>query len=201
MKKILCALVSVLALTACGASETTAEVQTVTVTSSKNEIASENSPQNNDTDNSPPSAEEKREFNGELIRVTAVEGDVITGEKMSGGRGFGGGRPDGDMHEKGEPPAAPEDGSMPESGEKPEGEPPAEPENGEMAQKGDKNFDSKRPQGETITFTITDSTVMEAESISEGDMITVELNEDGTAASVKSADFPAQREKESVTEQ
>lgn len=208
MKKILCALLCVLALTACGSAENAPAADTVTETSANTETASETEAEtvhNNDTENPPPT-EEKREFKGDIIRVTAVDGDVITGEKMSGGRGFGG-RPDGnapffdgEMPEKGErpegePPEMPEDGSMPENGEKPDGEPPAMPE------KGDKNFDGERPEGETVTFTITDSTVMDTESISVGDMITAELNEDGTATMVKAADMPARREVYSETEQ
>ncbi|WP_432650912.1 hypothetical protein [Huintestinicola sp.] len=209
MKKILCALACVLALTACGSAENTPAAETVTETSANTETASETEAEtvhNNDTENAPPT-EEKREFKGDIIRVTAVDGDVITGEKMSGGRGFGGGRPDGnapssegEMPEKGDrpegdPPAVPEDGSLPESGEKPDGDPPAMPE------KGDKNFDGERPEGETVTFTITDSTVMDTESISVGDMITAELNEDGTAASVKAADMPAHKEDNAESEQ
>lgn len=209
MKKILCALAFVLALTACGSAENTPAAETVTETSANTETASETEAEtvhNNDKENPPPT-EEKREFKGDIIRVTAVDGDVITGEKMSGGRGFGGGRPDGnapssegEMPEKGDrpegdPPAMPEDGSLPESGEKPDGDPPAMPE------KGDKNFDGERPEGETVTFTITDSTVMDTESISVGDMITAELNEDGTAASVKAADMPAHKEDNAESEQ
>ena len=209
MKKILCAILCVLALTACASAENPPAADTVTDTSAHTEPAAETEAEtvpNNDTENPPPT-EEKREFKGDIIRVTAVDGDVITGEKMSGGRGFGGGRPDGnapafdgEMPEKGErhegePPAMPEDGSMPESGEKPDGEPPAMPE------KGDKNFDGERPEGETVTFTITDSTVMDMESISVGDMITAELNEDGTAISVKAADMPARREDNAESEQ
>ncbi|MGN0637034.1 MAG: hypothetical protein ACI4J0_01575 [Huintestinicola sp.] len=203
MKKILCALACVLALTACGAAENTSAAQTVTESTSaaQTEIAPETTSavHNNDSENPPP-AEEKRELGGDIIRVTAVDGDVITGEKMTGGRGFGGGRPDdsappseGEKPEKGsrpegDPPAVPEDGNMPE------GEPPALPEDGSMPEKGDKNFDGERPRGETVTFTITDSTVMEMESISVGDVISAELNEDGTAASVKSADMPVRKE-------
>lgn len=209
MKKFLCALVCLLALTACGSAENAPAAQTVTETSAETETTSETEAEavhNSDTDNAPPT-EEKREIKGDVIRVTAVDGDVITGEKMWGGRGFGGGRPDGnapspegEMPEKGdrpegEPPAMPEDGSVPE------GEPPAMPEDGSMPERGEKNFDGERPQGETVTFTITDSTVMDMESLSEGDMISVELNEDGTAASVKAADMPARREDNAESEQ
>lgn len=198
MKKILCALVCVLALTACGSAGNSSEVQTVTETSAatETEAAAETEAvseteaipeQNNDTENAPP-AEERRESKGDFIRVTAVDGDVITGEKMSGGRGFGGGR-----DEDGTPPEGrdfSEDGEMREKGGRDNGgEPPAMSEDGDMPEKGDKNPGGERPQGETVTFTVTDSTVMDIESISVGDMISVELNEDGTAASVKAADF------------
>lgn len=178
-----------LALTACASAENTPAADTVTETSANTETASETEAEtvhNNDTENPPPT-EEKREFKGDIIRVTAVDGDVITGEKMSGGRGFGGGRPDGNA------PAF--DGEMPEKGDRSDGEPPA------MHEKGNKNFDGERPEGETVTFTITDITVMDMESISVGDMITAELNEDGTAAMVKAADMPARREGNSETEQ
>lgn len=195
MKKFLCALVCLLALTACGSAENAPASQTVTETSAETETTSETEAEtvhNNDTEN-PPSTEEKREIKGDIIRVTAVDGDVITGEKMWGGRGFGGGRPDGN--------APSPEGEMPEKGDRPEGEPPAIPEDGSMPEKEEKNFDGERPQGETVTFTITDSTVMDMESLSEGDMISVELNEDGTAASVKAADMPARREDNAESEQ
>lgn len=188
MKKFLCALVCLLALTACGSAENAPAAQTVTETSAETETTSETEAEtvhNSDTDNAPPT-EEKREIKGDIIRVTAVDGDVITGEKMWGGRGFGGGRPDGN--------APSPEGEMPEKGDRPEGEPPAIPEDGSMPEKEEKNFDGERLQGETVTFTITDSTVMDMESISVGDMITAELNEDGTAAMVKAADMPARRE-------
>ncbi|MDD6991902.1 MAG: hypothetical protein PUI48_08770 [Oscillospiraceae bacterium] len=195
MKKFLCALVCLLALTACGSAENAPAAQTVTETSAETETTSETEAEtvhNSDTDNAPPT-EEKREIKGDIIRVTAVDGDVITGEKMWGGRGFGGGRPDGN--------APSPEGEMPEKGDRPEGEPPAIPEDGSMPEKEEKNFDGERPQGETVTFTITDSTVMDMESLSEGDMISVELNEDGTAASVKAADMPARREDNAESEQ
>ncbi len=195
MKKFLCALVCLLALTACGSAENAPAAQTVTETSAETETTSETEAEtvhNSDTDNAPPT-EEKREIKGDIIRVTAVDGDVITGEKMWGGRGFGGGRPDGN--------APSPEGEMPEKGDRPEGEPPAMPEDGSMPERGEKNFDGERPQGETVTFTITDSTVMDMESLSEGDMISVELNEDGTAASVKAADMPARREDNAESEQ
>lgn len=195
MKKFLCALVCLLALTACGSAENAPASQTVTETSAETETTSETEAEtvhNNDTEN-PPSTEEKREIKGDIIRVTAVDGDVITGEKMWGGRGFGGGRPDGN--------APSPEGEMPEKGDRPEGEPPAIPEDGSMPEKEEKNFDGERPQGETVTFTITDSTVMDMESISVGDMITAELNEDGTAAMVKAADMPARREGNAESEQ
>ena len=95
---------------------------------------------------------------------------------------------------EGEPPAIPEDGSMPE------GEAPAMPVDGSMPdkpEKGDKN--GERPQGETITFTITDSTLMDAETISEGDVIIAEINEDGTAASVKAAEMPKEPKETTAT--
>ena len=195
MKKFLCALVCLLALTACGSAENAPAAQTVTETSAETETTSETEAEtvhNSDTDNAPPT-EEKREIKGDIIRVTAVDGDVITGEKMWGGRGFGGGRPDGN--------APSPEGEMPEKGDRPEGEPPAIPEDGSMPEKEEKNFDGERLQGETVTFTITDSTVMDMESLSEGDMISVELNEDGTAASVKAADMPARREDNAESEQ
>ena len=195
MKKFLCALVCLLALTACGSAENAPASQTVTETSAETETTSETEAEtvhNSDTDNAPPT-EEKREIKGDIIRVTAVDGDVITGEKMWGGRGFGGGRPDGN--------APSPEGEMPEKGDRPEGEPPAIPEDGSMPEKEEKNFDGERLQGETVTFTITDSTVMDMESLSEGDMISVELNEDGTAASVKAADMPARREDNAESEQ
>ena len=195
MKKFLCALVCLLALTACGSAENAPASQTVTETSAETETTSETEAEtvhNSDTDNAPPT-EEKREIKGDIIRVTAVDGDVITGEKMWGGRGFGGGRPDGN--------APSPEGEMPEKSDRPEGEPPAIPEDGSMPEKEEKNFDGERLQGETVTFTITDSTVMDMESLSEGDMISVELNEDGTAASVKAADMPARREDNAESEQ
>lgn len=192
MKKILCALLCVLALSACGSTENAPAAQNVTdtVSSAETVIASEASsaPVHNSDAENPPKAEEKREFKGDIIRVTAVDGDVITGEKLSGGRGFGG-RPDGN--------APSFDGEMPEKGERPEGEPPEMPEDGsrpegEMpgkSEKGDKAPNGERPQGEAVTFTVTDRTVMDIETISEGDMIIAELNEDGTAISVKAADL------------
>lgn len=195
MKKFLCALVCLLALTACGSAENAPASQTVTETSAETETTSETEAvtvHNSDTENAPPT-EEKREINGDIIRVTAVDGDVITGEKMWGGKGFGGGRPDGN--------APSSEGEKPEKGDRPEGEPPAMPEDGSMPEKEEKNFDGERPQGETVTFTITDSTVMDMKSLSEGDMISVELNEDGTAASVKAADMPARREDNIESEQ
>ncbi|MGN1100695.1 MAG: hypothetical protein ACI4RG_00785 [Huintestinicola sp.] len=206
MKKIIWVFGCLLALTACSGAEEAPAVQTAAETSAETEIASETefaseTKADDDTvhktDGEAPPRDDKREFGGELIRVTAVDGDVITGEKMRGGRGFGGGRHEGKPSEmpEGEPPAMPEDGSMPE------GEAPAMPENGTIPENGDKNFGGEAPQNETVTFTITDSTVMEVESISEGDMITVEMNEDGTAASVKAADMPVQTKNEAVTEQ
>ena len=192
MKKIICAVICLLALTACGVADNTPGAQTSAETAvssetepapesemvSDSETASESEAVHKDDDGNPPPAEQ----NGNVIRVTAVDGNIITGEKMSGGRGFGGGRPDGN--------APFFDGERPEKGDRPEGEPPAMPEEGSMPdkpEKGDKN--AERPLGETVTFTITDSTVMDMEAISEGDMIIAEINEDGTAASVKAADI------------
>lgn len=204
MKKIICTVICLLALTACGstdntpAAETAASAETEVQTSEVSQASAETedtSVHKNDGENPPP-----EEQKGNVIRVTAVDGNVITGEKMSGGRGFGGGRPEGggdenmpqkgDMPEdgsfpEGEPPAMPEDGSMPE------GEPPAMPEGENMPEKGERP-DGDRPAGETVTFTITDSTAMDMESISEGDMIIAELSDDGTAVSVKKADFDKQ---------
>lgn len=182
MKKILCALLCVLALSACGSTKNTPAAQNVTEASAETEITSEaaSAPvHNSDAENS-PKAEEKREFKGEIIRVTSVDGNVITGEKISGGRGRPDGNApafDGEIPENGEPPAMPEDGS------RPEGEMPGK------SEKGDKAPNGERPQGEAVTFTVTDRTVMDIETISEGDMIIAELNEDGTAISVKAADL------------
>lgn len=194
MKKIICVVICLLALTACGGADNTPAAQTSADTSAssetepapESEVVSESETVHKDDDGNPPPAEQK----GDVIRVTAVDGNVITGEKMWGGRGFGGGRPDGNApspegeRPEGEPPAKPEGES------RPEGEPPASPEDGSMPDKpdkGDKN--GERPQGEAVTFTITDSTVMDMETISEGDMIIAEINDDGTAASVKAADI------------
>lgn len=184
MKKIICAVICLLALTACGGADNTPAAQIVTDTSAETEAETVHK----DDDDNPPPAEQK----GNVIRVTSVDGNVITGEKIWGGRGFGGGRPDVN--------APSGDGEMPERGERPEGEPPAIPEDGSMPdkpEKGDKN--GKRPQGETVTFTITDSTLMDAETISEGDMIIAEINEDGTAASVKAAEMPKEPKETTAT--
>lgn len=186
MKKIICAVLCLLALTACKSADNTPAEQA----QSETEISAETNAgqvQNVIGENAPP-AEQK----GDVIRVTAVDGDVITGEKMPAGKGFGGGRPEG------EPPTKPESGSMPE-GESPV--PPIEenfPRGENMPEKGERP-EGDRPAGEVVTFTITDSTAMDMESIFEGDMIIAELNSDGTAISVKKAAFDKQPRKTETT--
>lgn len=199
MRKIILSILCISLLTACGGAADNADMAGVTETSlvqgnvteesvSEESISQESEAAPENAEKPQPPAERKMPDN--MYRVTAVDGNTITCEKVMGGRGFGGGFR-GRMPEKGELPEG-EKTNMPENSELPEGGRPDMPDNGRLPE-------GERPQPETVTITITDSTELEGE-IKAGDMITAELNEDNSAVSVKIADMPAAPEKSEEAE-
>ncbi|MBP1546656.1 MAG: hypothetical protein J6A37_08710 [Oscillospiraceae bacterium] len=199
MKKIIPAMICVSLLTACGGAADNADMASVSETSLMQESMTEESVTEESTASESEAAPEKgekpkppqeRKTPDNMYRVTAVDGNTITCEKVMGGRGFGGGFR-GRMPEKGELPEG-EKTNMPENSELPEGGRPDMPDNGRLPE-------GERPQPETVTITITDSTELDGE-IKAGDMITAELNEDNSAVSVKIADMPAAPEKSEEAE-
>ena len=195
MRKIILSILCISLLTACGGAADNADMAGVTETSLVQENVTEESVSeesiSQESEAAPENAEKpqppaERKMPDNMYRVTAVDGNTVTCEKVMGGRGSGGGfrgpedgrpdMPEGELPE-GERP------DMPENGEIPERERPDTPENGRFPE-------GERPQPETVTITITDSTELDGE-IKAGDMITAELNEDNSAVSVKIADMPA----------
>ncbi len=120
-------------------------------------------------------ANEKKD-NIVIIRVTAVDGNTITGNEIGFGRGMGRG--------KGEMPA---DGNMPQP---PEGMPEGElPDDGNIPQTPE-----KMPVGKEIVFTLTDETDNQAGEIAVDDIIEAVTDEKGNILSVKKADFSERNE-------
>ncbi|MCC8043041.1 MAG: hypothetical protein LIO69_05970 [Oscillospiraceae bacterium] len=207
---------AVMALSAVGCSDST----TASTTETDSAVTQAADESETTADDAETDSDSEQQGDGITVRITSVDGNTVTAQQISFGGGMGGG-----MGGNGDtPPDMPEGGEMGEMGEdapeKPNGDggmgemngepsempsdishgggengdtPPDMPEGGDMG--GDMPQGGMDFAGETITFTLTDSTVYtdsdgnttDSSIVAENEMLSVVLNDNNEAVSVSAA--------------
>lgn len=156
---------AVMALSAVGCSDST----TASTTEADSAVTQAADESETTADDAETDSDSEQQGDGITVRITSVDGNTVTAQQISFGGGMGGG-----MGGNGDtPPDMPEGGDM----------------GGDMPQ-GGMDF-----AGETITFTLTDSTVYtdsdgnttDSSIVAENEMLSVVLNDNNEAVSVSAA--------------